>query len=512
MRTFYSIKKMFSVALATVFAVSCIAATGCGEANNTVSKETEAEQIKKPETIEVFMYADMLYGAKITEESEEYLEKLLSDDGAEGDIDIDFIISEGTSYTLPYVGNYGTLPDVILLPYEEYVLCATAGVFWNMTDAWEPWRRENSDRIASGFEDDIKDYYVQGIKGGEGIFGIPSYRGNACCTYVKSDWLERAGVNRDSIEGKAIPFSEYYEILKKLKNVSKSGYVISPPGFVADEEPYTQYLPEFYQDAHFSFYKNELGEYVDGFSEQAMMDALTRIQTAVKDGIINKNADDVTKEDCCEFFCTPDTMKETGVITYWAGRWADTFSTSLNGKKRTDGTTMSGDLVVMNPIIELGAYVKSKPPVWCIKSGCENPEGVFKYFLEPMLDGGDVQTVWQYGVKGTHWDDNTKDFAINHIDPLFAITPLNDDPGLAKVSTLAKDSVEFMEKNSKRGECLPVTDYSGTNMWDINNKRKEIVWKVALDSSYSAEQGIKDYQAAVGHMVEQVLESFNGLK
>ena len=34
---------------------------------------------------------------------------------------------------------------------------------------------------------------------------------------------------------------------------------------------------------------------------------------------------------------------------------------------------------------------------------CQNPEGVFKYFIDPILDGGEVQTLWQYGVEGTHY-------------------------------------------------------------------------------------------------------------
>ena len=32
-------------------------------------------------------------------------------------------------------------------------------------------------------------------------------------------------------------------------------------------------------------------------------------------------------------------------------------------------------------------------------------EGIFKYFIDTMLDGGDIQVAWEYGAKGTHWDD-----------------------------------------------------------------------------------------------------------
>ena len=30
------------------------------------------------------------------------------------------------------------------------------------------------------------------------------------------------------------------------------------------------------------------------------------------------------------------------------------------------------------------------------------------YFIDTMLDGGDIQTAWQYGAKGTHWDDKAE--------------------------------------------------------------------------------------------------------
>ena len=50
----------------------------------------------------------------------------------------------------------------------------------------------------------------------------------------------------------------YYGYLKKLKD-AKGHYVISAPGFISKEAPYTNYLPEFYGSAHYTFYQNESG-------------------------------------------------------------------------------------------------------------------------------------------------------------------------------------------------------------------------------------------------------------
>ena len=78
-------------------------------------------------------------------------------------------------------------------------------------------------------------------------------------------------------------------MLKKMKEARGVDYVISAPGFYSKEAPYTNYLPEFYQNAQLTFYYDQAkGEYVDGFSQKEMKDALQRIQNAVNDGLINK--------------------------------------------------------------------------------------------------------------------------------------------------------------------------------------------------------------------------------
>jgi putative aldouronate transport system substrate-binding protein len=48
-------------------------------------------------------------------------------------------------------------------------------------------------------------------------------------------------------------------------------------------------------------------------------------------------------------------------------------------------------------------YLERQAPAWAITSKAENPEGIFKYFFETMLDGGEVQKLFTYGVEGVHW-------------------------------------------------------------------------------------------------------------
>ena len=75
-------------------------------------------------------------------------------------------------------------------------------------------------------------------------------------------------------------YDEYYKLLKDIQAASDNkNFVISTSGFVAGgnsgkpEAPYTNYLPEFYQDAYPEFYEKD-GVWVDGFTEDAMKAAL----------------------------------------------------------------------------------------------------------------------------------------------------------------------------------------------------------------------------------------------
>ncbi len=504
-------KKVLSVLMATILLSGYVLVTGCDDGGKEVSKD--AGKIVKPEKITVQIGNDMIEDGPEADKFEEYLERLLSAYGDEGNIDIEFIRPEDSAYYDEYssVGCMNERADVRLYSQKFYQIYASSGMFWDMTSAWEETKTKIADRLTEGSQDFIDTFYELGADGKKAVYGVAQNRGAGCCTYIKADWLKNAGIDKSSIEGKTLTFDEYYDILKKMKAASKSDYVISPVVYVEDEAPYTHYLPEFYQDAHFDFYKDESGKYVDGFSEQSMIDALTRIQTAVNDGIINKNIANKPKE-ARDLFCTPDMKKESGVITYWAGSWAQTFSEKLEGKKRTDGTTMSGELVAIKPIAELGQYVERNVGIWAISSECQNPEGVYKYFIEPMFTGGDIQLAWQYGVKGVHWDDNTEEIQINHIDPIIAIAPIENDPGISKISAIKKESRAFFSNNSRICEKLPMTEALATHMTDINKTRREIVYKVVIDPSYSAKQGIEDYKALMGKSVKEVLKSLNELE
>ena len=133
-----------------------------------------------------------------------------------------------------------------------------------------------------------------------------------------------------------------------------------------------------------------------------MKDALERLKSAYEAGYIDKESLTNATSDCRTKFYED----KFGVFTYWAGTWATNLKTNL------EANGLDSELVAIPPIEELGAYTERVAPAWCITEACSNPEGVYKYFIESMLDGGDMQFLWTYGVEGVHWQ--LRKFAVLH--------------------------------------------------------------------------------------------------
>lgn len=522
-----TVKKLAAVGL-TLTSVMSLAAcnnkTPEGPANGSVA----AKEVTQPKSFTVMVDNTVVAETNGGKEFYAYLKTLLGD----GTIDIKWIRPDHSGY-YDAVGNAfnatDSMPDVVLLSADYYALYASSGYLWDMTDAWNASETKNSGRLIKTADNVLNALQVAGLDGQKRMYGFSPYRGNGCCTYVKKTWLEAAGHQVSDVQGKTLTFDEYYKILKDMQQ-AKNSVVISSAGYIGSEAPYTNYLPEFYQKAQYSFYKAADGKYVDGFAQKEMQDALTRIQTAVKDGVIDKESVNNSTANARDKFYADN----SGVFTYWAGTWADTLKTQLEAKG------LDSELIAINPIKELGTYVERIAPAWCITTHAENPEGIFKYFIDTMLDGGDVQTAWEYGAKGTHWDTKEESVTVkgkedqpteykegefhmlpspemptglmkkNHIDPILALATFKNgtDPGAKALTDVAKTNGEFFANNSTVAVAVPYTEEMADNISDINKQRNIIVSKVA-NGEMSAADGIKEYQSKVGNKVDEVLKSLN---
>ena len=393
----------------------------------------------------------------------------------------------------------GDLPDLVLLSSTYYADYASAGLLWDMTEAWENSKTKNSGRF-------IGDNVFEGLKIDGKLYGFAPTRGNGCIEYIAmcKAFVEKFGT-----------------------------YAVSAAGFVGNEAPFINYLPEFYQDAYPFFVQQEDGTWVDGFTQDNMKAALQRIQDAVAAGIIDKETLTNKTSDARNKFYDD----KFGVFTYWAGTWATNLKTNLEASGK-DGT-----LVALKPLEGNPPYYDRVPPVWCITTKCANPQAVFDAFIDSMLDGGDTQMLWTYGVEGVHWSkaagtvlagvegkektyedgqfhmlENLETagtlYTKNHIDPMLALASFADgyyDPREDSVKPEAKAAAELFNANSRLASIVPATPELSELNGDLTMIKNEIIADIAL-GTISVEEGYKRFESEGLDLSNEIVESLNALQ
>lgn len=523
------VMKFVATGLTLTTAMSLVACGTTGSSNNTATtaaQSTAATEVTKPENFSVMVNNSVISEAN---GGKAFYDQLAEKIGCT----ITWIRPDHSGY-YDAIGNafnsQDTMPDVVRLDENYYTLYAAGGYLWDMTDAWLNSETRKSGRLISSASAIEESNYVYGLDGEKRIYGFSPARGNGCVTYMKETWLKAAGYTKADVENKTLTFDEYYKILKDMQAATNKS-VISCAGYISTEVPYTNYLPEFYQQARYTFYQNAAGEYVDGFTEQAMKDALGRIRQGVADGVIDQESVNNSTANARDKFYAD----ETGVFSYWAGTWANTLKVTLANKGLDDS------LIAIKPVKELGKYTERVAQTWCITSAAENPEGIFKYFIDTMLDGGDVQTLWTYGAKGTHWDTKAEtvtltgkeDQAVTYKEGEFHYLPspenpsvlqqkncidanlsigkfTNGDPGAKQIPETASQNQQFFADNSQVLQAVPMTDELGDNISDINKQRNVIITAIAT-GTMTVDEGMAEYTNRVGKQVEEVLNSLKAL-
>lgn len=412
------------------------------------------------------------------------------------------------------MSNKEDWPDVVILSSTYYVDYASNGVLWDMTEAWENSKTKNSGRFNG-------DVVFDGLKLDGKLYGFAPTRGNGCVTYVKKAWMDACGITE-------VPttYEAYIDMLKAF--VEKYGtYAVAAAGFVGNEAPFINYLPEFYQDAYPFFIKQDDGTWVDGFTLDSMKAALQRLQDAVKDGLIDKETLTNTTSDARNKFYDD----KFGVFTYWAGTWGTNLKTNLeaNGK--------DGELVALKPLEGMPAYYDRVPPVWAITSTCKEPQKVFDAFIDTMLDGGDTQMLFTYGPENVYWStaagtvlDKTYEegqfhmleslekpgalYTKYHIDPMLALATFADgyyDPREDSVQPEAKAASELFNENSRLAGIVPGTPELSELNGDLTTLKGEIIADIAL-GAITVEEGYARFESEGGLESSTIIvESLNAL-
>ena len=461
--------------------------TSCGEVATTapVSSSSGSEVVAQPE--KPSQITIMVDGTLLTQENgrdvfEEQWEALTG-------IDLVIIQPDHDVYydEVKKVFESGDLPDAVLLNSVYYTNYASQEMLADISSYYKGSDLEA--RITAAGNEPL----IDAIKIKDKLYGITPTRGNGCTMYIKKAWLDNVGMDAPTT------YDEYIAMLDAFTKGDPDGngkngdtYGVSAAGILNGEAPYINYLPEFYQDAYPSFYRKDDGTWADGFMEEPMKAALLRLRNAYSKGYIDKDITENGTGDCRDKFYA----NEYGVFTYWAGTWAKTLSNKLTE------AGVDGEIVTVPPIAETGQYLERVAPVWCITSACKNPKGVYKYFLETMLDGGDVELLWTY-------NPTSDKFAKNHIDHMLAIVPLTNDPGADSISPAQAEAAEIFNTNSKMADLPYSNEANSLYGDDLLSLKKELVKKVVVDGE-DIETAYAEFESQNGaYMSQAIVDSLN---
>ncbi len=434
----------------------------------------------------------------------------------------------------------GDLPDVMIMSADMYKQYQTTGLLWNMADAY------NNAEFQSRMDMPLINQNMMTADGA--LYGFAPYYGNGCVTYVKQAWLDAVGISADSIK----TYDDYINMLTAFATQDPDGngvdgdtYGVIAAGFgKMDEAPYINYMAEFYQGAYPAILQDANGVWYDGFQTQEMKDALLRMQDAYNNGLIDPETLTATTKIAREKFFSNDQTGSSGAFTYWAGTWYQTLTDNLI-KNEVDS-----ELVELAPIKEIkdtwGGYLNREAPVFVILDDGDGNDArenaIFKAFIETMLDGGTVQTLWTYGAEDVHWSTKAEEFVTNAgtdkektysyedgefhlkqspndentvwkknlIDSALVIAHLNDDTpaAAAKGTDLATIGNQFFTANCvdapAGASCQTLTDYAA----DIADAKNEVIANVVTKNG-DVDAAIDGYVAKVGAIIDQALAELN---
>ena len=425
-------------------------------------------------------------------------------------------------------------PDALIMSATMLRQYQTTGLLWDMADAYA--NAEFQARVTlPSVNENMKD--SQGH-----LYGFAPTYGNGCVTYVKKSWLDAAGMSIDDIK----TFDDYYAMLKAFAEKESGTYGVIAAGYgKLDEAPYINYMPEFWQGAYPSFYQKD-GVWVDGFQEQATVDALARLAQGVADGVIDPDTEEAGTKQAREKFFSNDQTTSEGVFTYWAGTWLRTLTTNME-KQEVDNDLGDDRLVQLAPIQEIkdtwGGYINREAPVWVITDDQDGSnareQAIFDALLETMLDGDKVQTLWTYGAEDVHWSTHAESFTTNpddpdkkkdyeyadgefhlkqapndpnsvwkknHLDPVLVIAPLTN--GFVDNDELVQAGNKFFTENCvdapSAASCDTLTENEATLV-----ELKTTLMNQAVTGEITPEEAVAQYQAEVGDLAQQIVDELN---
>ena len=428
----------------------------------------------------------------------------------------------------------GDYPDVMIMSAEQFKQYAPTGLLWDMADAYA-----NAD-----FQSHLTLPAInENLKDKEGrLYGFAPTYGNGCVTYVKQAWLDACGIDIATIK----TFDDYYNMLLAFHNGDPDGngttgdtYGTIAAGYLGNEAPYINYLPEFWQDAYPAIYQDETGTWVDGFQSEETKAALLRLQKGAAEGAIDPETFTASTKIAREKWFSNTQTGAAGTFTYWAGSWYQTLTDNLV-KNEVDE-----NLVQLAPIEEvaaIGGYLNREAPVWVIIDDGDGDnareQAIFDAFVEVMMDGDKGQTLWTYGAEDVHWSTKAESFTTNpgtetakdysyeegvfhlkqspndpnsvwkknHLDPALVVCSL--DNGYVDMAELAVEGNKFFTANCIDAPASPSSETYTNESGNIYDAKMAVVSAVVVDGG-DVEAAMQTYVDTVGATIDTILAELN---
>ena len=499
--------KVMAVVCASAMVVSVV---GCGAADTTTEvadTKTQETTTQASETVESTVAAESTE-EKVVEKPDSITwwthDGLNEENGAEQwfaeyenltgiHLDHQFIPNNEYYDKLKLAFASDEVPEVFDLNGANLALYASQGAIRDLTDLLK----------ASGLYEKVDPSIWDAIAIDGKIYAIPKEIPSAAVTYVRGDWLERLGMD--------VPtnYDEFLEMIRRFKEeIPECEIGLTAPGVKSEMN-----LPEFYQGAHYGFAKVN-GEWIDGFAQPEMAEAMQRLQDAYKEGLLDMEIITNTTSTCRDAWYEG----KVGVFNYWSGKWGGTLQDRLVANNE-------GAVALAIEPIDEAQYLYATLGGLCISSKVsdEKAEQIFKYFIEYMHDGGEGQVLFQSGVEGVHWEqdgDTVKPLpnladpsAVTTsvwITPWLAISPLEVTDKKTEVAEAVSKSLAITDATASQVAITPVSTTLNKITSDLELEKADILAKVVM-GEMTVEEGVAAYAEVADELnVEQVLKELNG--
>ena len=337
------------------------------------------------------------------------------------------------------------------------------------------------------------------------IYGVPWELNTGTITYVRKDWLDKLGLKVPTT------YDEYIKMLRAFKTLPECKAPFT--GAKLFEDGAVTYLKDFYQDSTPEI-DNVNGKWVDGLQQDNIKPALQRLKDAYGEGLIDTEIVTNTTSSARDKWYAGT----AGVFNYWAGMW------EVQLEDRLKANVPNAQMVAI-PAIKETKYNMRVPAVTCISKDSKNVAGVFKYFVQYMNDGGEGQTLFDFGVEGVHWKQDGDNIAMlpnpenpkellqkAYITPYESLMPMKDKTKSLKLDERITSSNDILVKNGVQQVAQPVSKKLTKINADLIKLKAKIIASIVMGKT-SIDEGLATYKSEAKNLgVDDVLAEMNGGK